>query len=89
MNQSPNRLFDEFAKLMNDAAGMAQGAKREVETAFQAQLERFISDMDLIHRDEFDAMKELAVKAMDRADELEQRVAALEKSLSNSEPKED
>ncbi|SDR34311.1 accessory factor UbiK family protein [Pseudovibrio sp. Tun.PSC04-5.I4] len=82
MSQSPNRMFDEFAKLMTDAAGVAQGAKREVETAFRAQMERFMADMDLISRDEFDAVKDMAVKALDEVDKLEERLAAAEKRLA-------
>ena len=78
MTEGPNRLFDEFAKLMTDAAGVAQGARREVETAIKAQMERFMSEMDIVSREEHDAVKEMAVRALDRADELEARLAALE-----------
>lgn len=79
MTQGPNRLFDDFAKLMTDAAGVAQGARREVETAFRAQAERFLSDMDLVSREEHDAVKEIAVRALDKVEELEARLEALEK----------
>ncbi len=82
MSQSPNRMFDEFAKLMTDAAGVAQGAKREVETAFKAQIERFISDMDLVSREEFDAVKDMAIKALDEVEKLEERLAAAELRLA-------
>ncbi|MHA7777034.1 accessory factor UbiK family protein [Roseibium sp. M-1] len=78
MTQGPNRLLDDFAKLMTDAAGVAQGARREVETAFRAQAERFLSDMDVVSREEHEAVKEMAVRALDRIDELESRLAALE-----------
>lgn len=78
MTQGPNRLFDDFAKLMTDAAGMAQGARREVETAFRAQAERFLSDMDLVTKEEHEAVKDMAVRALDRVEELEARLAALE-----------
>ena len=78
MTQGPNRLLDDFAKLMTDAAGVAQGARREVETAFRAQAERFLSDMDLVSREEHEAVKEMAVRALDRLDEVEERLAALE-----------
>ena len=63
MNRGPNRLFDEFAKLMTDAAGAAQGLRREAETAIRAQAERFLADMDLVKRDEFDAIKGMAANA--------------------------
>ncbi len=78
MTQGPNRLLDDFAKLMTDAAGVAQGARREVETAFRAQAERFMSDMDIVSREEHDAVKEMAARALDKIEELESRLAALE-----------
>ncbi|GAB2183975.1 accessory factor UbiK family protein [Roseibium sp. LAB1] len=78
MTQGPNRLLDDFAKLMTDAAGVAQGARREVETAFRAQAERFLSDMDVVSREEHEAVKEMAVRALDRIDELESRLSKLE-----------
>lgn len=80
MTQGPNRLFDDFAKLMTDAAGVAQGARREAETAFRAQAERFMSDMDFVTREEHEAVKDMAVRALDRIDELEARLAALEET---------
>lgn len=83
MTQSNNRVFDEFAKLMTDAAGVAQGVRKEVETAFRSQAERFLADMDVVSRDEFEAVKEMAVRAREDADKLEQRIAALEKALSS------
>lgn len=78
MTQGPNRLLDDFAKLMTDAAGVAQGARREVETAFRAQAERFLSDMDMVSREEHEAVKEMAVRALDRIEELESRLEKLE-----------
>jgi len=82
MTQGPNRILDDFAKLMTDAAGVAQGARREVETAFKAQAERLLSDMNVVSREEHEAVKEMAVRALDRIDELEARLAKLEKSDS-------
>ncbi|MEI2383635.1 accessory factor UbiK family protein [Breoghania sp. JC706] len=82
MTQSNNRLFDDFAKMMTDAAGVAQGMRREVETAFRAQAERFLADMDVVSREEFEAVKEMAARARDDADALSARVAALEEALS-------
>lgn len=87
MSQPTNRIFDEFAKLMTDAAGAAQGMKREAETAFRSQAERFLADMDLVKREDFDAVQEMASKARTENEELralvealENRVAALEKA---------
>ncbi|MTH98160.1 accessory factor UbiK family protein [Roseibium sp. RKSG952] len=87
MAQGPNRLLDDFAKLMTDAAGVAQGARREVETAFRAQAERFMSDMDLVTREEYDVVKDMAVRALDRIDELEARIDALESKKSGGRAK--
>ena len=84
MTQGPNRLLDDFAKLMTDAAGVAQGARREVETAFRAQAERFLSDVDVVSREEHEAVKEMAVRALDRIDELESRIAKLENPESGA-----
>ena len=81
----PNRILDEFAKLMTDAAGAAQGVRREMETAMRAQAERLVASMDLVSREDFEAMRDMAVKARaenrslsDRLDKLEARLAALE-----------
>nr|WP_319388244.1 accessory factor UbiK family protein [uncultured Cohaesibacter sp.] len=81
MTQTNNRIFDEFAKLMNDAAGVAQGVRDEAETAIRAQLERFMGDMDLVTRDEFEAVKAMAVAARDENDRLSARIAVLEEKL--------
>ncbi len=88
MTHTNNRLFDEFAKLMTDAAGVAQGVRDEAETAIRAQLERFMGDMDLVTRDEFEAVKEMAVAARDENDRLAARLAALEAKLGEAEDKE-
>ena len=84
MAQGPNRMLDEFAKLMTDAAGVAQGARREVETAFRAQAERFLSDMDVVSREEHEAVKDMAVRALDKVEALEARLAKLEKPEAGS-----
>jgi BMFP domain-containing protein YqiC len=81
MTQTSNRLLDEFAKLMTDAAGVAQGVRREVETAFRSQAERFLSEMDIVQREEFDAVREMAGRAREENESLKKRVAALEAQL--------
>jgi BMFP domain-containing protein YqiC len=78
MTQTTNRFFDEMARLMGDAASVAQGVKREAETAFRAQMERFVADMNLVRRDEFDVVKEIASKARAENEELKKRLAELE-----------
>jgi BMFP domain-containing protein YqiC len=87
MTQTSNRIMDEFAKLMNDAAGAAQGVKREVETAMRSQVERFLGDMDIVQREEFEAVREMAVKAREENDALRQKVEALEAQLAGAGPK--
>ena len=84
MTQTSNRLLDEFAKLMTDMAGVAQGMRREVETAFRSQAERFLNEMDLVRREEFDAVKEMAARARDESESLKKRVAALEAKLGHA-----
>jgi len=78
MTQTSNRLFDEMARLMNDAAGVAQGVRREVETAFRSQAERWLNDLDLVKREEFEAVKEMARLAREENEALKARIAALE-----------
>ncbi len=58
MNEG-NKFFDELGKLMNDAAGVADGLRREVEGVVKSQMERFVADMDLVKREDFDVLKEL------------------------------
>ncbi|RIK86796.1 MAG: hypothetical protein DCC69_05705 [Hyphomicrobiales bacterium] len=84
MTTGPNRILDEFAKLMTDAAGAAQGVRREVETAFRAQAERILNSMDVVQREEFEAMREVALKARAQNEALAARVAALEEKLGVS-----
>jgi BMFP domain-containing protein YqiC len=81
MVQTTNRIFDEMAKLMNDAAGVASGVRKEVETIFQAQAERILRNLDVVTREEFEAIKEMAAKARDENERLSVRIAELEKKL--------
>ncbi|MGE7368094.1 accessory factor UbiK family protein [Neorhizobium sp. NPDC001467] len=83
MSTGTNRIFDEFARLMTDAAGTAQSLRKEVETAFQAQAERFLNSMDVVKRDEFEVVREMAIKARDENDLLKARIEALEAKLSD------
>ena len=87
MTQTSNRIMDEFAKLMNAAAGVAQGVKREVETAVRSQMERFLGDMDIVQREEFEAVREMAVKAREENDVLRKKIEALEAQLTSAGPK--
>jgi BMFP domain-containing protein YqiC len=82
MSNGPNRILDEFARLMTDAAGAAQGVRREVETAFRAQAERILNSMDVVQREEFEAARDMAVKAREENQKLAERIAALEAKLA-------
>ena len=81
MTQTSNRLFDEFARLMNDAAGVASGVRREVDTMVRNQAEKWLRDLDLVKREEFEAVKEMARLAREENEALKARVAALEARL--------
>jgi BMFP domain-containing protein YqiC len=87
MTQTSNRMFDEMARLMGDAASVAQGVKREAETVFRSQMERFVNDLDLVKREEFDVVREMASKAAAENEKLKKRVAELEAKLAEAEPK--
>jgi BMFP domain-containing protein YqiC len=78
MAQTTGRIFDEFANLMNDAAGVAQGVRREVDTVVRTQAERILRDMDVVHREEFEAVKEMARLAREENEALKARIAVLE-----------
>ncbi|HEU4987136.1 MAG TPA: accessory factor UbiK family protein [Rhizobiaceae bacterium] len=80
----PNRILDEFAKLMTDAAGAAQGVRREVETAFRSQAERILNSMDVVQREEFDAMRDMVIKAREENVKLAARLEALEAQLGKT-----
>ena len=84
MTQTTNRLFDEMARLMNDAAGVASGVRREFETVFRNQADRILRDLDVVKREEFEAVKEMARLAREETEALKARVAALEAKLGGS-----
>ena len=73
-----NRLFDDFARIMTDAAGAAQGVRREAETVVKAQIERLIRDMDIASREEVDVLRDLVTTLRTQNEALAARVAALE-----------
>jgi BMFP domain-containing protein YqiC len=75
MNQS-SRIFDDLGKLMNEAAGVADGVRREVETVVKAQAQRFIADMDLVKREDYDALRELVQAQSDDIAQLRKELAA-------------
>jgi len=83
MTQSSGRLFDEIAKLATDAAGVAQGVRREAETAVKSQFERLLADMDLVQREDFEAVREMATKARDENDALRADLEALRNEIAS------
>jgi BMFP domain-containing protein YqiC len=81
MTQTSNRFLDDIARLMTDAAGAAQGVKREVETIVKSQSERVLNGMDVVRREDFEIVKAMAEKARSENERLEARIAALEAKL--------
>jgi BMFP domain-containing protein YqiC len=79
--QTQSSVFDDLARLMTGAMGMAQGMGEEARNFMRAQADRFVAEMDLVSRDEFDAIKELASQARAEAEALRERVTALEAAL--------
>ena len=82
MTQTTNRFFDEMARLMNDAAGVAQGVRREFDTLVRTQAERIMRDLDVVKREEFEAVKEMAARARDENERLSARMVELESELA-------
>jgi BMFP domain-containing protein YqiC len=82
MTQTTNRFLDELSKLLTDAAGAAQGMRREVESLMRTQGERILREMDVVQREEFEVVKEMAARARDENEQLRTRLAALEAALS-------
>ena len=78
MTQTSNRIFDDLAKLVTNAAGAAQGVRKEVDTLVRSQAERVLNDLDMVPREEFDVVRDMAVKAREENERLSERVAELE-----------
>lgn len=81
MTQTTGRFFDEIGKLMTDAAGAAHGVRKEVETAMRAQAERVLVELDVVRREEFEAVKAMAQKAREENERLMQKILQLESRL--------
>jgi BMFP domain-containing protein YqiC len=78
MTQTTGRFFDELGKLLTDAAGAADGVRKEVEGVVRNQAERVLRDLDIVQREEFEAVKAMAQKAREENELLKERIAALE-----------
>lgn len=72
-----NRFFDDMSKLMTNAMGVAQGARTEAETAMKGWIDRWLADRDFVTREEFEAVREMAIKARTENAELKARLDAL------------
>ena len=81
-----NPLLDNLSRLMTDAMGVAQGVKKEADGVFKAQIERILRDVDVVTREEFEAVKAMAVLAREENEALAARLAALESKTAESKP---
>lgn len=79
MVTTSSRILDDIARLATDAAGAAQGVRREVETVVKTQIERLLRDLDVVTREEFEAVRDMAIKARTENSELKARLDALER----------
>jgi len=85
--QSQNRMFDDFVKMMNGAAGTVAGMTREAEGAFRDRFREWIGGLDMVSRDEFEAVKAIAVAAREESQALRARIEALEAGGAASAPR--
>lgn len=79
-----SRIFDDLGRLMNEAAGVADGVRREVETVVKGQAQRLVADMDLVKREDFDALRELVQVQGEEIDALRKDLAALKGAKAKS-----
>jgi BMFP domain-containing protein YqiC len=82
MTQTTGRFFDEIGKLITDAAGAADGVRKELEGIVRAQAERVLRDLDVVQREEFEAVKAMVQKAREENDRLKERILQLETALA-------
>lgn len=94
MTNGTSKVLDELAKLVTDAAGAAQGVRREMGTAMRSQSEKLLNSLDVVQREDFEAMREMAVKTRTenaalstKVSELEERIAKLEASAAHKTSK--
>jgi len=81
MTQTTNRFLDEIARLMNDAAGVASGVRREFDTVLRNQADRVLRELDVVKREEFEVVKEMARIAREENEALKARIVALETKI--------
>jgi BMFP domain-containing protein YqiC len=80
--QTENRLFDDLARMANGAINTLSGVREEIESRLRERVERWLAEMDMVPREEFEAIKELAQKARAEQEDLTAKVAALEQKLA-------
>lgn len=85
MTTPSSRLFDELAKLMGNAAGAAQGVRREIDVLVKAQVERILNELEVVQREEFEAVRDMAQKAREENEQLKARIADLEAKLGTND----
>ncbi len=86
MTTTSSRFFDELAKVMTNAAGAAQGLRRELDTIVQTQVERVLNNLEVVRRDDFEAVRAMAQKAREENDRLAARIAEIEARLAAAKP---
>lgn len=84
--QTENRFLDGMARFLTDAAGAAQAFRAEMETMVKARFERLMADLDLVQREEFEAVRAMAAKARSENERLAARVVKLEAALRATRP---
>lgn len=82
--QSNNKFLDDISQLMTNAMGVAQGAKDEAATAMSSMMDRWLAERNLVTREEFDAVRAMALKAREENQALLARIAALEAKLGDN-----
>lgn len=83
MTTPSSRFFDELAKLMGNAAGAAQGLRREIDGLVKSQVERVLNDLEVVRREEFEAVRDMAEKAREENEQLKVRIGKLEANLKS------
>ena len=86
MSIGSNRLFDELSRLATDAIGAAEGVRREAGAVARGQIDRLTQTLDLVSREEFEAVRDMAIAAREENDRLAARIAALEAQLGEARP---
>jgi len=81
MSQPNSRFFDEMAKFMSNAAGAAQGLRKEIDQMVQTQVERVLNNLNVVRREDFEVVRDMAEKARTENVSLAARIAELEKKL--------